>query len=57
MNGKGAYSIPDVENIWFDKAKGELTTFLRTLEKPTESGRNARPYPRAVYLQSITIGF
>jgi hypothetical protein len=57
MNGKGAYSIPDVENIWFDKAKGELTTFLRTLEKPIESGRNARPYPRAVYLQSITIGF
>jgi hypothetical protein len=56
MNSKGGYSIPDVQNIWFDKTKGELTTFLRTLEKPIESGRNAKPYPRAVFLHSITIG-
>ena len=57
MNSKGGYSIPDVQNIWFDKTKGELTTFLRTLEKPMESGRNANPYPRAVFLHSITIRF
>jgi hypothetical protein len=57
MNSKGGYSIPDVQNIWFDKTKGELTTFLRTLEKPMESGKNANPYPRAVFLHSITIRF
>jgi hypothetical protein len=57
MNSKGGYSIPDVENIWFDKTKGELTTFLRTLEKPLASGKYPKPYPKAVFLNSITIGF
>jgi hypothetical protein len=56
MNNRGGYSIPDVQNIWFDKSKGELTTFLRTLEKPMEVGKNARPFPRGIFLQSITLG-